>query len=162
MLASIMTGSIAAAAAARNTVILQGTPGCVGSQSNTAAPKAALTMGQNSAVPGGTVQARSKVPPKNEPAKNHTGPFCPSAQLAPVSSKTGFVAAGMESAHCHQRALHSPDEFPYVLASRGLSLGQWGHGIREQMHLPCPLKTLRGVVVRGQEQSDVGTALCEV
>ena len=25
-----------------------------------------------------------------------------------------------------------------------------GHGIREQIHLPCPLKTLRGVVVRGQ------------
>src|SRR4030095_3042779 len=116
MLAAIVTGSIDAAAAARNTVILQGTPGCVGSQSNTAAPKAALTMGKNSAVPGGTVQARSKVPPKTEPAKNHTGPLWPSAQWAPVASKTGFVAAGMENAHCHPSAPPTPDALPHVLS----------------------------------------------
>src|SRR5882724_9171058 len=104
MLASIITGSIDAAAAARNAVTSQRTSGFVGSQSNTAAPKAALRIAKNSAFPVGTVQTRWKVPP-NEPAKNHTCPLCPSVQFAPVSSRAGFVAAGMESAHCHHLAL---------------------------------------------------------
>src|SRR5262245_39273909 len=51
MLASSVTESIDTSAAARNTLGIQGTPGAVGSQSPTAAPKAALTIGKNRAVP---------------------------------------------------------------------------------------------------------------
>src|SRR5262245_21117308 len=107
MLASTATGSIAAAAAARNVATSQGTPGLVGSQSNTAAPKTAVSIGKSTALPVGIVQERLTAPLPT-PAKNHTCPICPSAQLAPVSSRVGFVAAGMESSHCHHRALHSP------------------------------------------------------
>jgi hypothetical protein len=45
---------------------------------------------------------------KNVPAKNHTGPDCPTAQLAPVVSRTGLLAGGGSQAHWNHFALHSP------------------------------------------------------
>src|SRR5262249_9018172 len=107
MLASSVTESTASAAAARSSATSQGTPGLVGSQLNTAAPKEVATIGKNSAFPWGIVQVRLTALP-NEPAKNHTCPLCPSAQWAPVSSRAGLTAAGMENTHCDHRALHSP------------------------------------------------------
>src|SRR5262249_30522696 len=125
MLASIVTESIDAAAAARNAVTSQGTPGIVGSQSNTAAPKIALKMGSNKALPGGTVQVRvaGRVRVPNDPAKNHTRPDCPSSQSSPVSSRFGFLSAGIESIHCHHLALHSPYVFPNGLEVIGKTPG---------------------------------------
>jgi CDP-paratose 2-epimerase len=40
--------------------------------------------------------------------------------------------------------------------------GEWRPGIREPVYLSCAAETLGGVVGRGQQQSDVGAALCEV
>ena len=37
-----------------------------------------------------------------------------------------------------------------AVAPWGLSVGEWGHGIGEQMYLSCPLETFGGVVVRGE------------
>src|SRR6266508_4458481 len=109
MLTSSVLGlSIGAAASTRNAVTSQSL-GPV--QSPPPSPKAVLRIGKNRAFPPGTVQLRVAAPP-NVPAKNHTWPPCPSAQCAPVRSRTGFVAAGIDSAHCHHRALHSPYVFP--------------------------------------------------
>src|SRR5687767_4391305 len=57
-------------------------------------------------------------PPKL-PGKKNTGPNCPYPQLSPVGSKFGFTSNGMLTAHCHQRASHSPRLTPPHSASGG-------------------------------------------
>src|SRR5262245_66376638 len=99
MLASSVTESIDAAAAARNTTSTQRTPGAVGSQSPTAAPKVAFSIGKNSAFPWGTVQVRVTAP-TNVAAKKHTFRVWPCAHCAAVLPLTGRVAAGTEGRQC--------------------------------------------------------------
>src|SRR5262245_35461009 len=65
--------------------------------------------GKKSAFPEGTTQ-RSRVACPDTlktPPRKKTGPDCPTPHRSPVKSVSGFVEAGMENAHCHQRACHS-------------------------------------------------------
>src|ERR1700682_936158 len=103
MLAVRVTESNVAAIATRKSARLHGTAGlAVGSQSPAPAPKIELRIGKNRAFPAGTVQLRVTMePPTNVPAKKKTGPVCCRAQFAPVVSKFGSLAAGIESNHCH-------------------------------------------------------------
>src|SRR5213592_2201466 len=93
--------SVLAAAVARRASTSHSTPGTVGSQSNTPAPKIQLYTGTKMALPDGTLQVRSAEFPK-VPAANQTGPLWPSAQNSPVVSLRGLRSAGMLKAHCHQ------------------------------------------------------------
>ena len=65
----------------------------------------ALRTGTKIALSAGTVQLRVAEPPV-VPARNHTGPFCFTAQSAPVASVTGLLGSEMLAAHCHQAADH--------------------------------------------------------
>src|SRR5688572_45229 len=107
----ISAASVLAAAEARRLGTSHGTPGTEGSQSNAPAPKTQLYTGMKIALPVGTVQLRSTEFP-NVPAKYQTGPLWPSPQNSPVASVRGFRSAGTLMAHCHQRAVHSPYEWP--------------------------------------------------
>src|SRR5262245_1463207 len=66
-----------------------------------------LKKGKNSIRPAGTVQVRVASPP-NVAARNHTCPVCPTLQNCPVVSNTGLATSGIERAHCHHLAPHSP------------------------------------------------------
>src|SRR4051794_13403536 len=82
-----------------------------GSSANAKTPL--LITGTSSAVPLGTVHVRVIGSPPKLPARNQTCPCWPSAHELPVSSRTGFVAVGWVSAHCHHLAAHSLYECPY-------------------------------------------------
>src|SRR5437899_721060 len=45
---------------------------------------------------------------KNLGGMNQTGPACPLPQLRPVGSKAGLSDSGIDSAHSHHFAVHSP------------------------------------------------------
>src|SRR5262245_1948779 len=71
-------------------------------------------IGKRSALPFGTAALRVAVPVTlKTPARYQTGPDCPSPALAPVSSKRGFRSTGIEYAHFHHSADHSPYVLPY-------------------------------------------------
>src|ERR1035438_1718042 len=90
------------------------TPGLLGSQSPTVAPKIHRYTGRNSPMPVGTVKERSTdAGDPNDPPRNQTWPLCPTPAYWPVVSVTGFCATGIPRAHCHHSALHSPYVFPY-------------------------------------------------
>src|SRR5215471_12522306 len=57
------------------------------------------------------VHVRIAGPPKNVPARNHTGPRCPTMQSAPVASRSGLTVVGIEVITCHHSA-DSPDNGP--------------------------------------------------
>src|SRR5690242_1920525 len=67
--------------------------------------------GKNSFCPAGIEQLRTTAGGpggKNVPARNQTSPDCPTAQFAPVVSRTGLLAGGGSYAHLNHLALHSP------------------------------------------------------
>src|SRR5262249_45202736 len=108
--------STAAAAFSPTVGTSQGTPGTVGSQSNTPEPKIQLCRGRTIAFPVGRMtvdfpvgmrQWRSAELPK-VPARDRTGRLLLPPQNSPVVSATGFWASGMDRAHCPQAADHSP------------------------------------------------------
>jgi len=74
----------------------------------------------NSVLPAGIVQVRSacpRTPPSigvvvNVPARNHTEPDWPTEQSTSPSFKSGFFVLGIEKAHCHHSAAHSPYVIP--------------------------------------------------
>src|SRR5690349_21500782 len=58
------------------------------------------------------------------PARNHTGPFCPSPQYLPVSSIRGFLSLGTDIAQFHHMAVHSSHDLsngrssnPYIVVT---------------------------------------------
>ena len=53
------------------------------------------------------------------PGRKKTGPDCPYPQRSPVASKFGLTCSGMLTAHCHQRASHSPRLAPAHGSSGG-------------------------------------------
>src|ERR1041384_3956931 len=75
-----------------------------------------LITGKKSAMPCGTEQLRTAVPPKNPPARNHTESRWPTIQFTPVESNIGLTAGGIESAHCHHWAVRSFKSGPSACA----------------------------------------------
>src|SRR6267378_7774892 len=66
-----------------------------------------LMTGKKSVAPSGTEQERVAELPLKTPARNHTGPRCPTIQAAPLKSSSGFTEVGIDSAHCHHCAVSS-------------------------------------------------------
>src|SRR3954454_21137014 len=64
-----------------------------------------LTTGKNSTLSSGTEHVRMPVPPEKKPARNHTGPGCPTMQFSPLISSKGLTDVEIERAHCHHSAL---------------------------------------------------------
>src|SRR3954453_11172707 len=77
-------------------------------KSNPSPAQKPFPTGKKSICPGGIVQTLTTVPAPKTPARNQTWPVCPTPQLAPVVSRSGFLATGGSYAHLTQRALHSP------------------------------------------------------
>ena len=53
------------------------------------------------------------------PARNQTGPVCPSAQCSPVLSRRGLLLFGIHNAHCHHFPVHSIYDKLYGSESKG-------------------------------------------
>src|SRR5690242_14600180 len=66
-----------------------------------------LTTGRNGAFLSEMEHVRRTGLVSNEPARNHTGPRCPTAQASSVLSRIGLPKAGSENMNCHHSALHS-------------------------------------------------------
>src|SRR5690349_20840353 len=74
-----------------------------------------FATGKKRNLSSGIEQVRSPVPPANIPARNQTGPCCPTMQFDPVVSSRGLMGVGMERAHCHHSAVRA----------EGLLAGEW-------------------------------------
>src|SRR3569833_2755707 len=65
-----------------------------------------FAIGKKRNLSSGIEHVRSAVPVAPDiPARNQTGPCCPTVQFDPVVSSSGLTLVGIDTAHCHHSAV---------------------------------------------------------